>query len=56
MTGTPWGLGQNRELPGVQDPDDVFLRTRNASLTRFTLFFLIFILAVMYLYVNHRAG
>ena len=32
------------------------MRTRNASLTRFTLFFLVFILAVMYLDVSHRAG
>jgi len=32
------------------------LRTRSTSLTRFTLFFLVFILAVMYLDVNHREG
>jgi hypothetical protein len=32
------------------------LRTRNASLTRFTLFFLVFIVAVMYFDVNHRMG
>ena len=32
------------------------MRTRNASLTRFTLFFLVFIVAVMYLDVNHRMG
>ena len=30
------------------------MRTRSASLTRFTLFFLVFILAVMYLDVSHR--
>jgi hypothetical protein len=32
------------------------LRTRDTSLNRFTLFFLVFILVVMYLDVNHRAG
>jgi len=32
------------------------LRTRSTSLTRFTLFFLVFILAVMYLDVSHRVG
>jgi hypothetical protein len=32
------------------------LRTRKASLTRFTLFFLVFIVAVMYFDVNHRVG